>query len=147
MSMSEAAHIKENVTDCISLMITRAQSLSENLKRAEFVERNMVRDLLGEIIVIGYCTMYMSEMTSSGLQEIIENTLAYFKTGLYDTDKTTGNVHFINHSYYVRSWVYTPDTHNDAGEWFYIHSFNNIHDADDCINMLKEIESELKKIN
>ena len=143
--MSEVSNIQENVTDCINLIITNAKQLEAQLKRAEFGERNMGRDLIQDIIVVGYCTMYMSGMTSSSLQQIIENTLEYFKTGLYDTDKIS---HIMSGGtwFHVRSWVYTPDTHNDAGGWFHIFTFDDIYDADECITMLKEIEAELKKL-
>ena len=140
--MSESANIQENVTDGIKQMIAHAHELATYLKRPGFLGR----DFLQEIIVVGYCTMFMSGMSSSSLQQIIENTLEYFKTGLYDTNKTTGTTRDHNSSYIVRAWVYTPDTHNDAGEWFQIYSFDNFFDADECITMLKEIEAELKKL-
>ena len=144
--MSEVSNIQENVTDCINLIITKARALATQLKRAEFGERNQGRNLIEEIIIIGYCTMYFSHMSASDLEEIVESTLEYFKTGLYDTAKITGNVHVDGLSFYVRAWVYTPDTHNDAGEWFYIYRFANSEDAHNCITMLKEIEGELKRI-
>ena len=91
--------------------------------------------------------MYMSGMSAGNLEEIRENVLGYFKTGLYDTNKTTGTTRNHNSSFIVRAWVYTPDTHNDAGHWVHIYTFDNFFDADECITMLKEIEAELKKIN
>ena len=144
--MSEVSNIKENVTDCIKQMIARAQSWATHLKSPEFRERNYGRDVIQDIIVIGYCAVFMSHMSASDLEEILENTLAYFKTGLYDTEKIS---HVISGGtwFHVRAWVYTLDTHNDAGGWFHIYTFDNMHDADKCITMLKEIESELKKIN
>ena len=145
--MSEVSNIKENVTDCIKQIITKARELSTQLKRAEFGERNQGRNLIEEIIIIGYCTMYFSHMSASDLEEIVENTLEYFKTGLYDTDKISLYERADGLSFYVRAWVYTPDTHNDAGEWFYIYRFYNSPDEHKCITMLKEIEAELKKIN
>jgi hypothetical protein len=145
--MSELANIKDNVTDCIKQMIARAQSWATHLKSPEFGERNNASNLIEEIIVLGYCTMYFSHMSASDLEEIVENTLEYFKTGLYDTNKITGNVRFDGLSFYVRAWVYTPDTHNDAGEWFYIYLFYNSENAHKCITMLKEIEGELKRLN
>ena len=101
-----------------------------------------------ELIVIRYCNIYMSHMSASDLEEIVENTLAYFNTGLHDTNKTN-RMNVINRqpSYHVRAWVYTPDTHNDAGEWFCVYTFEKSEDAQKCIEMLKEIEAELKKIN
>ena len=144
--MSETANIQENVTDGINLIITKAKELATQLKRAKFGERNNASNLIEEIIVIGYCTMYMSGMSSSSMQEVIENTLEYFKTGLYDINKTTGTTRDYNSSFIVRAWVYTPDTHNDAGEWFYIHAFDNFFDADECITMLKKIEAEFKRL-
>ena len=141
--MSEVANIQENVTDGIKQMIAHAHELATYLKRPGFLGR----DFLQEIIVVGYCTMYMSGMSSSSMQQIIENTLEYFNSGLYDTNMTTGRTSKYNSSFIVRAWVYTPDTHNDAGEWFCIYTFNNSEYADKCITMLKEIESELKKIN
>jgi hypothetical protein len=145
--MSETANIQENLTDRIKQMISRAHSLSTQLKRAEFGERNQARNLIEEIIIIGYCTMHFSHMSTGNLEEILENVLGYFKTGLYDTDSATGTSRDHNSSFIVRAWAYTPDTHNDAGKWSYIHAFDNFFDADECITMLKEIELELKKIN
>jgi hypothetical protein len=144
--MSEVQNIQENKTDGINLIITKAKELATQLKRAKFGERNNASNLIEEIIIIGYCTMYFSHMTESDLQEIVENTLNYFKTGLYDTEKIS---HIMSGGVWlhVRAWVYTPDTHNDAGGWFHIYTFVEIVDSYKCITMLKEIESELKKIN
>ena len=100
-----------------------------------------------ELIVIRYCNIYMSHMSASDLEGIVENTLAYFNTGLYDTKKTTGTISDFYSSFNVRAWAYTPLTHNDGGHWFYIYTFEKSEDAQKCINMLKEIEAELKKIN
>ena len=154
--MSEVSNIQENVTDCIKQMIARAQSWATHLKSAEFRERNHGRDVIQDIIVIGYCAVFMSHMNESDLEEIVENTLGYFSTGLYDTEKITGTArtnvpthttHVDKPSFEIRAWVYTPDTHNDAGEWFLIYAFEKSDDAHKCITMLKEIEAELKKIN
>ena len=144
--MSEVSNIQENVTDCINQIITKTKSLSTHLKFAVFGECNDGRDLIQDIIVVGYCTMYFSHMSASDLEEIVENTLAYFNTGLYDTDKIS---HIMGGGtwFHVRAWVYTPDTHNDAGGWFHIYTFGKIDEGYKCITMLKEIESELKKIN
>lgn len=144
--MSEVIYVKNGMTYCLNQMIIRAHSLAAQLKRAKFGERNNASNLIEEIIIIGYCTMYFSHMTESDLEEIVENTLGYFKTGLYDTNKTTDTASKYNSYFIVRSWVYTPDTHNDAGEWFRIYSFEKSEDAHNCITMLKEIEGELKKI-
>ena len=86
-------------------------------------------------------------MSASDLEEILENVIEYFKTGLYDTNKTTGATRNDKSYFDVRAWAYTPDTHNDAGKWFYIHAFDNFFDAHKCITMLKEIEGELKRLN
>ena len=144
--MSEVSNIQENVTDCIKQMIARAQSWATQLKRAEFGDRNNASNLIQEIIIIGYCTMHFSHMSARNLEEILENTLGYFRTGLYDTNNTTGTSRDHNSSFIVRAWVYTPDTHNDAGHWVCIYTFNNFFDADECVTMLKEIEAELKKL-
>lgn len=144
--MSESANIQENVTDCINKIFRDLKSLSTHLKPVEIGKQNMGRDFIQDIIVTGYCTMYMSGMTSSSLQGIIENTLDYFRTGLYDTNKTTGTTRNDKSYFDVRAWVYTPDTHNDAGEWYHIYTFDNFFDADECITMLKQIEAELKRV-
>ena len=153
--MSEVLNIKENVTHYINEMIFRARLLSDAFKRSGFGERNNGRDLIEEMIVIGYCTMYFSDMNESDLEEIVGSTLEYFKTGLYDTDKTTGTArtnvptHTANvdkSSFEIRAWVYTPDTHNDAGEWFCVYTFEKSEDAQKCITMLKKIEAELKRL-
>ena len=145
--MSESANIQENVTDGINQIITNAHLLTQQLKRAELYKRNNGRDFIRDIIVIGHCTMYMSDMTSGSLQELIENTLEYFKTGLYDTNKTSIYAGVDGTSFDVRAWVYTPDTHNDAGEWFRIYTFQKSNDACKCTIMLKQIESELKRLH
>ena len=143
--MSEVIYVKNGMTDCLNQIIIRSQSLATQLKRAKFGERNNASNLIEEIIVVGYCAMYFSHMTESDLEEIVENTLEYFKTGLYDTDKIShimgGGIWF-----HVRAWVYTPETHNDAGYWFHVYTFGKIDDGYKCISMLKEIESELKRI-
>ena len=151
----EVTKIQENVRDLMNRIITNAHSLVTQFKRAELYKRNNGRDFIREIIVLGYCTMYFSHMTESDLEEIVENTLEYFNTGLYDTEKISGTArtsvpthtgHVDKPSFEIRAWVYTPDTHNDAGEWFLIYAFEKSDDAHKCITMLKEIESELKKL-
>ena len=149
--MSEVLNIQENVTHYINEMIFRAHTLAAHLKRAEFGKQNMGMDLIlgmdliKEIIVVGYCTMHMSHMSANELEEILENTLAYFKTGLYDTDKIS-HIMIGGTRFPVRAWVYTPDTHNDAGERFLIYAFEKRKDAHKCITMLKQIEAELKRV-
>ena len=145
--MSEVSNIQENKTAYLNSIIMHAQLLEKHLKPVKFGENNEGRRLIINIIILANCAKYLSHMSASDLEEIVESTLEYFNTGLYDTDKITGNVHVDGLSFYVRAWVYTPDTHNDAGEWFYIYRFANSEDAQKCIEMLKEIEAELKKIN
>ena len=74
--MSEVSNIQENVTDCLNKIIIRSQSLATQLKRAKFGERNNASNLIEEIIIIGYCTMRFSHMSTGDLEEILENTLA-----------------------------------------------------------------------
>ncbi len=151
----EVTKIQENVTELMNQIITDAIALSTHLKRAELGVRNQGKELIQDIIVVAHCTMYMSHMSASDLEGIVESTLEYFKTGLYDTEKITGTArtnvpthtgHVDKTSFEIRAWVYTADTHNDAGEWFLIYAFEKSDDAHKCITMLKEIESELKKL-
>ena len=144
--MSEVSNIQSNMNIHIHAMIFCAKGLAKEIKRAEFGERNNGSDLIEKIIVFGYCAIYMSHISTGDLEEIGENVLGYFKTGLYDTNKTTGTTRNEKSSFDVRAWIYTPDTHNDAGHWVYIYTFDNIYDAVECINMLKEIEGELKRL-
>jgi hypothetical protein len=147
--MSEAANIIKNKWAYLNSIIMHAQLLEKHLKPVKLCENNEGRRLIFNIIILAYCTKYLSHISTSTLEYILDNTIAYFATGLYDTDKITGNVvsSVDGLSFDVRAWVYTPDTHNDAGEWFHIYTFGKSNDAHNCITMLKEIESELKRLN
>jgi hypothetical protein len=145
--MSETANIQENVTAYLNSIIMHAQFLGKHLKPVKWHEIDEGRRLIVNIIILANCAKYLSHMSTGNLEEIVANVLEYFKTGLYDTNKTTGTTRDHNSSFIVRAWVYTPDTHNDAGEWYHIYTFDNFFDADECITMLKEIEAELKRVD
>lgn len=148
--MSEVLNIQENKTAYLNSIIMHAQLLEKHLKSVKFGEINEGRRLIFNIIILSNCAKYLSHMSASDLEEIVGNTLEYFKTGLYtglyNTNKTTGTTHNEKSSFDVRAWVYTPDTHNDAGHWVYIYTFEKSEDAQKCIQMLKEIEAELKRL-
>jgi len=144
--MSEVSNIQENKTAYLNSIIMHAQLLEKHLKPVKFGENNEGRRLIVNIIILANCAKYLSHMSASDLEEILENVIEYFKTGLYDTDKTKVYERVDALPFDVRAWVYTPDTHNDAGEWFLINTFDNSNDAHKCITMLKEIESELKRL-
>ena len=114
--MSETANIQENVTAYLNSIIMHAQFLGKHLKPVKWHEIDEGRRLIVNIIILANCAKYLSHMSASDLEEILENVIEYFKTGLYDTNKTTGATRNDKSYFDVRAWVYTPDTHNDAGE-------------------------------
>jgi hypothetical protein len=120
--------------------------LAKLLKPFDFGEYNKGLKIAEEMIVRGFCTIRMAHMDESDFEELVNNTLAYFATGLYDCEKISG-FGFHLQICPVKAWVYTPDTHNDAGEWFEIYTFKKINDAIKCAAMLKAIGAELEKLN
>ena len=146
-TIKETANINENKDGYLTFIVFTARHIAKFLKPVEWSKENTGLKLIEDIIIVGHCCMYMSHMDKFDFQKIAKNTLAYFKTGLYDCDKIRGMAHVNKSSYDVYGWVYTPETHNDAGERFYIYRFANSEDAHKCITMLKEIEGELKRLN
>ena len=117
------------------------------LKPFDFGEYNKGLKMAEEIIVRAFCTIHMAHMDESDFEEMLTNTLAYFATGLYDCDKLSGIAHVNGQAFYVSAWRYTPETHNNAGYWFDIYTFQEYQDAHKCITMLKAIGAELEKLH
>ena len=142
----EVTNRQANNVEQIRTIILSARALAKILKPFDFGEYNKGLKMAEEIIVRGYCTIYMAHMDESDFEEMLTNAMGYFATGLYDTDKISGGG--INAKIFtVSGWRYTPETHNDAGYWFDIWEFEKEHDAKKCVAMLKAIGAELEKLH
>jgi hypothetical protein len=144
----EVTNIELNKQEQIFSIIGIANLLSKNYKTVitKFSDHNLGLKMAEEIIVRGYCIIYMAHMDESDFEEMLTNTLAYFATGLYDCEKITG-IGLNHHIYPVSAWRYTPETHNNAGYWFDICTFEKQQDAEKCVAMLKAIGAELEKLH
>jgi hypothetical protein len=139
----EVTNRQANNAEQIHTIVGSATMLVKILKPFDFGEYNKGLKMAEEAIVRAYCTIHMAHMDESDFEEMLTSTLAYFATGLYDCEK-------INRSmlhYYVKGWRYTPETHNDAGYWFDIYTFEKNEDAEKCVAMLKAIGAELEKLH
>ena len=139
----EVTNMQANKVEQILISIVNVKLLTKLLKPLSFTDYNHGLKIAEQIIVRGYCTIHMAHMDESDFEEMLTNTLAYFATGLYNCEK-------INRSmlhYYVKGWRYTPETHNDAGYWFDIYTFEKSEDAEKCVAMLKAIGAELEKLH
>ena len=145
----EVTNIQSHKQDQILSIVGIAKLLSKNYKTVitKFSDHNLGLKMAEEIIVRGYCTIYMSHMDESDFEEMLTNTLAYFATGLYDCEKLSGTGYGNALSFNVSGWRYTPETHNNAGYWFEIYEFNKADDAIKCVAMLKAIGAELEKLH
>jgi hypothetical protein len=140
----EVTNRQANNAEQIHTIVGSATMLVKILKPFDFGEYNKGLKMAEEAIVRAYCTIHMAHMDESDFEEMLTNTLAYFGTGLYDCDKT----YIRRMSYYhVFGWRYTPETHNDAGYWFEIYTFQKEHDAEKCVATLKAIGAELEKLH
>jgi hypothetical protein len=142
----EVTNIQSNKQEQILTIVGIAKVLAKNFKAVKLSDYNLGTKMAEEIIVRGYCTVYLDYMNESDFEEMITYTLAYFATGLYDCEKISGGG--INANIYtVAAWRYTPETHNDAGYWFDIYTFIKNQDAEKCVAMLKAIGAELEKLH
>jgi hypothetical protein len=142
----ELTNIELNKQEQIFSIVGSATMLVKILKPFDFGEYNKGLKMAEEAIVRAYCTINMAHMDESDFEEMLTNTLAYFATGLYDCEKISifSIAEFV---FEVQAWRYTPETHNDAGYWFEIYTFQKKHDAEKCVAMLKAIGAELKKLH
>jgi hypothetical protein len=143
----ELTNIELNKQEQIFSIVGSATMLVKILKPFDFGEYNKGLKMAEEIIVRAFCTIHMAHMDESDFEEMLTNTLAYFATGLYDCDKLSGIAHVNGQAFYVSAWRYTPETHNNAGYWFDIYTFQEYQDAHKCITMLKAIGAELEKLH
>ena len=143
----EVQNIQNNKSTQLATMIVDARYLAKELNEAKWGEDNKPMQKAEEMIVRGFCTIYMAHMDESDFEELITNTLAYFATGLYDCDKVTVTNNFVMKKSYVAAWRYTDATHNNAGYWFDIWTFEKDYDAMKCRAMLKAIGAELEKLH
>jgi len=145
----EVTNIRNNQQEQFESIIVNVRILADHLMRyhfkaVKFSEAGLGFNIAEIIIARAYCTIHMAHMDESDFEEMLTNTLAYFGTGLYDCDKT----YIRRMSYYhVFGWRYTPETHNDAGYWFEIYTFQKEHDAEKCVATLKAIGAELEKLH
>jgi hypothetical protein len=143
--MSEVANIRANNESQLLQIIENTLFLAMHLKPVKWGDKNDGLRLLEEIIVKSYCTLYFSHLEKNDFNEIVENTMGYFNKGLCDCNKILLGDWGI--CYPVSGWVYTPDAHNDAGEWYQIFVFIKSEDAGNCVIMLRAISNELEKLH
>jgi hypothetical protein len=143
----ELTNIELNKQEQIFSIVGSATMLVKILKAFDFGEYNKGLKMAEEAIVRAYCTIHMAHMDESDFEEMLTNTLAYFATGLYDCEKLSGTGYGNALSFNVSGWRYTPETHNNAGYWFEIYTFQEYQDAHKCITMLKAIGAELEKLH
>ena len=105
---AETENIQNNKSTQLAHIVVDARLLAKHLKPVKWGEDSNGLQIIEEIIVRGYCTIYMAHLEESDFEEMLTNTLAYFRTGLYDCEKiSTVNGKY----YYVAGWRYTDDTH------------------------------------
>ena len=141
----EVTNIQNNKSTQLAAIIVDVRYLAKELKNVKWGKDNKPMQKIEEMIIRGFCTIYMAYMDESDFEEVLTNTLAYFATGLYDCEKISGGGISAN-IYPVAAWRYTPATHNDAGYWFHIYNFEKISEAIKCVAMLKAIGAELDKL-
>jgi hypothetical protein len=143
----EVTNIQGNQQEQLGNIIVNVRYLANHYMAVKFSEAGLGFKIAEEAIVRAYCTIHMAHMDESDFEEMLTNTLAYFATGLYDCEKLSGIAHVNGKAFYVSGWRYTPETHNDAGYWFDIYTFQEYQDAYKCITMLKAISAELEKLH
>jgi len=140
----EVTNIQNNKSTQLAAIIVDVRYLAKELKDVKWGKDNKPLQKVEEMIVRGFCTIYMAHMDESDFEEMLTNTLAYFATGLYDCEKVQ---YFSIKLFNLVGWQYTPETHNDAGYWFDIWKFEKDYDAKKCVAMLKAIGAELDKLH
>jgi hypothetical protein len=142
----EVTNMQANKVEQILISIVNVKLLTNILKELSFTDYNHGLKIAEQIIVRGYCTIHMAHIDESHFEELVDNTLAYFATGLYDCKKIS-IFSIADYVFEVQAWQYTPETHNNAGHWFEIYLFQKKHDAEKCVAMLKAIGAELEKLH
>jgi hypothetical protein len=142
----ELTNIELNKQEQIFSIVGSATALVKILKPFDFGEYNKGLKMAEEIIVRAYCTIHMAHMYESDFEEMLTSTLAYFATGLHDTDKVS-IWSIADFAFELRAWRYTPEMYNNAGLWFEIYTFQKEQDAEKCVAMLKAISAELEKLH
>ena len=142
----ETQNIEKNKSEQLESIIVSTMALTKLLKPVKFYILYSGLKMAEEAIVRAYCTIHMAHMDESDFEEMLINTLAYFGTGLYDTDKISISS-IADFAFEVKAWRYTPATHNNAGHWFDIYTFIKNQDAEKCAAMLKAIGAELEKLH
>jgi hypothetical protein len=142
----EVTNIQSHKQDQILSIVGITRVLAKNYMAVKFSEAGLGFKMAEEIIVRGYCAIYMAHMDESDFEEMLINTLAYFATGLDDCEKIS-IFSIADFVFEVKAWRYTPETHNDAGYWFDIYTFEKNEDAEKCVAMLKAIGAELEKLH
>jgi hypothetical protein len=148
----EVTNIRNNQQEQLESIIVNVSILADHLMRyhfkaVKFSEAGLGFNIAEIIIARAYCTIHMAHMDESDFEEMLTSTLAYFATGLYDCEKISGDAHANGQDFYVSGWRYTSETHNNAGYWFDIYTFQEYQDAHKCITMLKAIGAELEKLH
>ena len=115
----QVTNIQLNKKEQILTIVGSATMLAKNYPLLRFPEYNKALKMAEEAIVRAYCTIHMAHMDESDFEEMLTNTLAYFATGLDDCEKIS-IFSIADFAFEVKAWCYTPETHNDAGYWFYI---------------------------
>jgi hypothetical protein len=142
----EVINIRFNQQEQLKSIIVNVRYLVKILKPLSFTDYNHGLKIAEQIIVRGYCTMVMSHMDESDFEEMLTSTLAYFATGTYDTEKASISS-LMEFTFNVKGWRYNFETHNNAGHFFDIYTFQKEYDAKKCVEMLKAISSELEKLH
>lgn len=143
----EVQNIQYNKSTQLAAIIVDSRNLVKYLKDVKWIDDNEPVHMIEEIIIKGFCTIYMAHLDESDFEEMFSNTLAYFRTGLYDCEKVTVRNNFAMKKSYVAAWRYTPDNYNNAGYWFDIYAFDKEYDAMKCRAMIKAIGAELDKLH
>jgi len=142
----EVTNMQANKVEQILISIINVKLLTKLLMPLGFSDYNHGLKMAEDAIVRAYCTIHMAHMDESHFEEMLTNTLGYFATGLYDCKKIS-IFSIAEYVFGVQAWQYTPETHNNAGHWFDIYTFQKEQDAEKCVAMLKAIGAELEKLH
>ena len=139
-------NVQGNKSTQLAHIIVAARCLGKHLKPTQWGKKNEGRDKIHEMILRGYCTLYMSHLDVDDFDAVLVNVLEYFNSGLYDCSRNLMHESVYKGKYIVWGWVDSPDTHTSSGERFEIYTFDNIGDAESCMAMLKSAGEELNNV-
>jgi hypothetical protein len=142
----EVTNRQSNQQEQLGNIIVNVRYLANYYMAVKFSEAGLGFKIAEETIIRGYCIIYMSHMDESDFEEMLTSTLAYFATGLYDCEKIYSSS-LLQFGFCISAWRYTPETHNNAGYWFDIYTFEKSEEAEKCVAMLKAIGAELEKLH